>query len=94
MVFAHFLKNGSNDLAQTTYLDSLDHYLQLSNWLHVPKNFGSRAIIWRRSKIDVLASQKRMCRRIGLKLHTNVVLNKAYNFLIGRMSRERPVSEI
>ena len=41
-VFAHFLKNGSNDLAQTSYLDSLDHYLQLSNWLHVPKNFGSR----------------------------------------------------
>ena len=38
------------NLAENPYLDRLDHYLQLSNWLHVPKNFGSRAIIWRRSK--------------------------------------------
>ena len=49
-VFRTFLKIVSLDLAENPYLDRLDHYLQLSNWLHVPKNFGSRAIIWRRSK--------------------------------------------
>ena len=39
-VFAHFLKNGSNDLAETSYLDSLDHYLQLSNWSYVQENLS------------------------------------------------------
>ena len=37
-VFAHFLKNCSNDFAETSYLDSLDHYLQVSNWSHVQEN--------------------------------------------------------
>ena len=32
------LKNGSNDFAKTSYLDSLDHYLQLSNWSYVQEN--------------------------------------------------------
>ena len=40
-VFGHLLENGSNDLAETSYLDSLDHYLQLSNWSHVQENSSS-----------------------------------------------------
>ena len=39
--FGHLLENGSNDFAETSYLDSLDHYLQLSNWSHVQENASS-----------------------------------------------------
>ena len=40
-VFRTLMKNGSNDFAETSYLDSLDHYLQLSNWSYVQENSSS-----------------------------------------------------
>ena len=56
-VFRTLLKNCSNDLAETSYLDSLDHYLQLSNWSHVQENsswpffWPFLAIFWPFSRI-------------------------------------------
>ena len=38
MVFGHFIQFGSSDWAENPYLDRLDHYLQLFNWLHVQEN--------------------------------------------------------
>ena len=44
-VFGHLLENGSNDFAETSYLDSLDHYLQLFNWSYVQEN-SSWPLFW------------------------------------------------
>ncbi len=37
-VFGHFLECEAQDSAEIAYLDSTDHYLQLSNWSHVHEN--------------------------------------------------------